>query len=88
MNTQFNSLILSYIAGTVLKCGGRFLYSFVHNLSVSVKVNDLLTSVHICWSYCKNEKVAPFYRVQCSVINWDLHLWSYAGFCCTFIGGR
>jgi len=42
-------------AATEFRCGGIFYFTIFRSLSTNPKVKELLKSVHICQSYCKNK---------------------------------
>jgi len=52
---KLNIYISQGSAATEFMCGGRFYFTVFHSLSTNLKVKELLKSVHICQSYCKNK---------------------------------
>ena len=46
-------------------CGGRFYFTVFRSLSTNPKVKELLKSVHICQSYCKNKSGTFFNGPRC-----------------------
>ena len=50
-----NILLSQGSAATEFRCSGRFYFTVFRSLSTNPIVKELLKSVHICQSYCKNK---------------------------------